>query len=87
MTSIDTDGALAAGSGAVTLRTCADRLAFAEALVPLRAFVPRPRTVTVRRTVWLASAFTVGRVQVGLAEFGFASLPPFTLQAYSGLPS
>lgn len=68
-------------------RTSDVALAEEESLVPARASVPAPRTVTVRLTRWLVSAPTEGRVQVGCAEAGSSSVPPPTLQRYSGLPS
>ena len=49
MASIETDGAAAAGSCGAS-RTSALRVSLSPSLVPSRAFVPVPRTVTVRRT-------------------------------------
>ena len=86
MALIVTAGAAATASGTVTLRTKAERLLLATALVPLLACVPAPRTVTVRLATKLVLASTAGRVQVGVAEFALSSAPS-TLQAYSGTPS
>ena len=71
----------AGGKSALTTSACTV-LALALADVPLRAFVPVPRTVTSKSTEIFFVALIAGRVHVGESKVASSSVPSDTDQAF-----